>query len=88
MRNPRLQPNARSVVTLGTELERRRLEHGIERAERALAALRRLAADRRRDAGQAPRHIAQAIMDFESHIVVARERLADIPGLDVEARSP
>jgi hypothetical protein len=80
--------DVRSLVTPATESERLRLELGIERAGRALDALRRLAADRRRDAGEAPRPIALAIVDFESQIVAARKRLDDLPGLDAEAQPP
>jgi hypothetical protein len=82
MRNSPGDRDLRSAITLAADLERQRLEMGIERAQRALGALHRLADDRRRQAGGAPRQIARAISDFESQIAAARARLADIAVVD------
>ena len=79
---PRHRRPARSAVTLAADLERRRLELAIERTQRALASLHRLADDRRRQAGAAPHQIARAITDFESQIAAKRARLADIAAVE------
>jgi hypothetical protein len=71
--------DVRSAGTLATGSGTSAVEAGIERAARALVAPRRLADEPRRHAGAAPRHIARAIVDFDSQIAASPARLGDIP---------
>lgn len=66
-----------SIPTLGSELERDRLEHRVERATIALATLRQRLSEHGR-AGQPPRHLRQAIVDFEEQVAAMNARLRDL----------
>jgi hypothetical protein len=69
---------AAPMCTLGTELERDRLEHRVGRATVAIAVLRRIAGEHRRELGAPPRHLRHAIADFEAQIEAMNARLRDI----------
>jgi hypothetical protein len=67
-----------STHTLGTELERNRLEHRASRATVAIAALRRRASEHQREHGEPSTHIRQAIADFEAQLAAMNARLRDL----------
>src|ERR1019366_1675727 len=56
---PVSQARSTSLYTLGAALERDRLEHRVGRVAVAVAALRRLASERRRELEPPPRHFRQ-----------------------------
>jgi hypothetical protein len=64
--------------TLGAELERDRLEHRVGRATVAIAVLRQIAGEHRRELGATPRHLGHAIADFEAQIEAMNARLRDL----------
>jgi hypothetical protein len=64
-----------STPTLGAVLERDRLEHRLGRLGLAVAALRRRARAHRRGRDEPPRHIRQAIADFEAEILAMKAQL-------------
>jgi hypothetical protein len=72
------QERSTSVHTLGAELERYRLERRLGRATVAIALLRQRASDHRREPGALPRHVRQAIADFEAQIAAMNARLGDL----------
>jgi hypothetical protein len=67
-----------SAHTLGAELERERLEHRLGRVTVAIAALRLRASEHRRELGEPPTHIRQAIADFEAQPAAMYARLRDL----------
>jgi hypothetical protein len=71
-------PKAAEPRTLGAELERDRLEHRVGRATVAIAVLHRIAGEHRRDLGATPRHLRQAIADFEAQVEGMNARLRDL----------
>lgn len=73
MSNTRSSP----ALTLGTELERDRLERRITRVGLAIAALRQHANDQTR-AEPIPRHLRRAMADFEEQIESMSARLRDL----------
>jgi hypothetical protein len=66
-----------SVLTLGSELERDRLELRVRRATVALAALHQRASEHGR-AERPARHLRQAIVDFEAQVEAMNARLRDL----------
>jgi hypothetical protein len=58
--------------TLGATLERDRLEHRVGRVAVAIAVLRRLGSEHRREP---PRHIRQTIAEFEAQLETMNARL-------------
>jgi hypothetical protein len=74
---PTLVSQARSTPThtLGATLERDRLEHRVSRVAVAIAVLRRLGNEHRREV---PRHIRQTIADFEAQIAAMQARLQQL----------
>jgi hypothetical protein len=66
-----------SLPTLGSELERDRLERRVRRATFAIAALRRHGQYPDRPGGP-PKHLQHAIADFESQIETMNARLRDL----------
>lgn len=64
--------------SLGAELERDRLERRVRRATVAVSALRDRASEHRRDLGAPPRHLRQAIADFEAQIEQMNARLREL----------
>jgi hypothetical protein len=75
---PVSQARSTSLYTLGAALERDRLEHRVGRVAVAVAALRRLASERRRELEPPPRHFRQAIADFEAQIAAINDRLREL----------
>jgi chromosome segregation ATPase len=73
----RATPTA-STHTLGTELERNRLESRVSRTTFAIAALRQRASEYRRELGSPPRQLRQVIADFEAQIEEMNARLRDL----------
>jgi uncharacterized membrane protein len=71
------QARSISTDTLGATLERNRLEHRVSRVEVAIAVLRHLESDRRREP---PRHIRQTIADFEAQPAAMTARLDALDG--------
>jgi hypothetical protein len=69
---------AAPMHTLGAELERDRLEHRVGRATVAIAVLRRMAGEHRRELGATPPHLGHAIADFEAQIEAMNARLRDL----------
>jgi hypothetical protein len=67
-----------SVLTLGMELERDRLERRVSQTTFATAALRRRANEYRRELGSPPRQLRQVIADFEAQIEEMNARLRDL----------
>jgi hypothetical protein len=67
-----------SIRTLGTELERNRLEHRASRVTVAIAALRQRAGEHQRELGEPSTHIRQAIVDFEAQLAAMNARLRDL----------
>jgi hypothetical protein len=72
------QAPAGRALTLGEGLERDRLEHRVRRAAVAIAVLRGLAIEQRRELGATPKHVRQAIADFEFQIESMNARLLDL----------
>jgi hypothetical protein len=64
--------------SLGTVLERDRLERRVRRATVAITALRERATEHRRELGVPPRHLRRAIADFEAQIEAMNARLRDL----------
>jgi hypothetical protein len=60
---------------LGATLERDRLEHRVSRVTVAIAVLRRLGNDHRREP---PTHIRQTIADFEAETAAMKARLHEL----------
>jgi hypothetical protein len=75
------QARSTSTQTLGATLERDRLEHRVSRVAVAIAVLRRLGNEHRREP---PRHIRQTIADFEAQTAAMRARLHELAH-DVES---
>jgi hypothetical protein len=73
-------PVSQGQHTLGAMLERERLEHRVRRLAIATAALRQRASAHRRDLGEPPRHIRQAIADFEAQLAALNDRLRTVVG--------
>jgi hypothetical protein len=73
--------------TLGAALERDRLEHRASRLAVAIAALRLRANEHRHELGTPPRHIGQAIADFEAQIAALTARLRDLSQDDPSVRA-
>jgi GAF domain-containing protein len=67
-----------STETLGAELERDRLERRIRRVAIALSALQGRASEHGRELGAPPRHLRQAIADFEAQIQQMNARLREL----------
>ena len=63
--------------TIGSDLERRRLEHRARRVGFALGALRRLADSREPDT-QVPAPLDQAMAGFSQELADLHSRLADL----------
>lgn len=74
-----------STPTLGSELERDRLERRVRRATFAIAVLRQHAREHRSRPGGPPRHLRHAISDFESQVETMNARLRE---LDAGGRCP
>ncbi len=66
---------ARADVTIGADLEQRRLAHRAVRLQRALEALRDRAVYRRASDGQVPTPLRDAIADFSSQLNAIEHRL-------------
>jgi hypothetical protein len=64
--------------TIGSDLERRRLEHREQRIERVLAALHDRAVYRGAVSGEPPRPLRHAIADFATELRTIRDRLAEL----------
>jgi hypothetical protein len=64
-----------STYTLGAALERDRLEHRVSRVAVAMAVLRHLERDHRREP---PRHLRQTIADFEAQTAAMNARLQEL----------
>jgi hypothetical protein len=69
------QARSTSTCTLGAALERDRLEHRVGRVAVAIAVLRHLGSEHRREP---PRHIRQTIADFEAQTAAMRARLQEL----------
>ena len=67
--------SATSTYTLGAALERDRLAHRVSRAAFAIAVLRHLESDHRREP---PRHLRQTIADFEAQTAAMKARLEEL----------
>jgi hypothetical protein len=67
-----------SSYSLGAELERDRLEHRVTRVTVVVAALRERSREHRRELGAPPRHLRQAIADFEAQIESMNARLREL----------
>ncbi len=67
-----------SFKTLGAELERDRLERRVRRVTVAISALRERASEHRGEVGSPPRHLRQAIADFEAQIEEMNARLREL----------
>jgi hypothetical protein len=67
-----------SSHTLGEELERDRLERRARRVTVAVAVLRERVSRHRPELGTPPRHVLQAIADFEAQIEALSARLRDL----------
>jgi hypothetical protein len=69
--------------SLGADLEHDRLERRVTRVTVATAVLRDRASEDRRELGAPPRHLRQALADFEAQIESMNARLrelASVPG--------
>jgi hypothetical protein len=75
---PAGRPQEHSTPTLGAALERDRLEYRVSRLALAIAALRQRANEHQHELGMRPRHIGQAIADFEAQIEALSGRLRDL----------
>jgi chromosome segregation ATPase len=64
--------------TLGTDLERDRLERRVSRMTFAIASLRQRASEYRRELSSPPRQLRQIIADFEAQIEEINARLHDL----------
>jgi len=64
--------------SLGADLECDRLERRVTRVTVAIAALRERASERRPELGAPPRHLRQAIADFEAQIEAMNDRLREL----------
>jgi hypothetical protein len=64
--------------TLGAELERDRLERRVRRMTLAVDSLRRHATAHGHEPAPPPRHLRQAIADFEAQIEAMSARLRDL----------
>jgi hypothetical protein len=69
------QPRSTSTYTLGAALERDRLEHRVSRVAVAIAVLRHLEREPRREP---PRHLRQTIADFEAQTTAMKARLQEL----------
>jgi hypothetical protein len=67
-----------SGETLGAKLERDRLERRVRRVTIAVSALSARASEHRRELGATPRHLRQAIADFEAQIDEMNARLREL----------
>lgn len=67
-----------STYTLGEELERDRLMRRVRRVTLAIACLRHVASERRRERDGFPRQLQHAIADFEVQIDAMNARLRDL----------
>jgi hypothetical protein len=67
-----------STHSLGAVLERDRLERRVGRLTIAIAVLRHRMSEDRRNPGAPPRHVRQAIADFEAQIDAMDSRLRDL----------
>ena len=67
-----------SPGTLGEALERDRLERRVRRVTVAVAVLRERAKGHRLEPAAPPRHLLQAIADFEAQIEALSARLSDL----------
>jgi hypothetical protein len=65
--------------TLQARLERDRLEHRMERIERALSALQDRALYRNATLGATPQPMLHAIADFQLELARLRRRLSNLP---------
>jgi len=63
--------------SIGHALERRRLEHRVQRIEFVIAALRRLSSARATD-GPSPAPLRQAIAGFSQELTSVRDRLDEM----------
>lgn len=64
--------------TLGTELERARLERRARRMTFAIASLRQLANESERELGAPPKHFHHTLVDFEAQIDAMNIRLREL----------
>ena len=64
--------------SLGADLERDRLERRVTRMRVAIAALRERTSEHRPGLGAPPRHLRQAIADFEAQIELMNARLREL----------
>jgi hypothetical protein len=67
-----------SPDTLGEVLERDRLERRVRRVTVAVAVLRERVSRHHPEPGTPPRHLLQAIADFEAQVDVLSARLRDL----------
>jgi hypothetical protein len=67
-----------SAHTLRADLERDRLERRVRRVTVAIAVLRERMSGPRTELGSPPRHLPQAIADFEAQIEALSARLRDL----------
>jgi hypothetical protein len=64
-----------SIYTLGAALERDRLEHRVSRIAVAIMVLRNVGSGDRREP---PKHVRQAIADFEAQSAAINARLQEL----------
>jgi hypothetical protein len=64
--------------SIGADLERDRLERRVTRVTVAIAALRERASEHQPGLGAPPRHLRQAIADFEAQIESMNARLREL----------
>jgi hypothetical protein len=69
------QARPTSTHTIGAALERDRLEHRVSRIAVAIAVLRHLEREHRREP---PRHLRQTIGDFEAQTAAMKARLQEL----------
>jgi hypothetical protein len=69
-----------SPHTLGEALERDRLERRVRRVTVAVAVLRERVSRHRPDPGTPPRHLLNALADFEAQVDALSTRLRDLGG--------
>jgi len=66
------------ISSLGSELERDRLERRVRRVTVVIAGLRQRASEHPGERGGPPRHLGHAIADFEAQVEAMNGRLRDL----------
>jgi hypothetical protein len=75
-----------SSHTLAPDLERDRLQHGLERVILVIAALRERESEHRAELGEAPKQLLQAIIEFEAQGAAMNARLRELTPLRTPTR--